>query len=334
MSRLLVVIICLVAVPVWVSDPLPDDQVTAEDIRQAMQEAKDEYEAVLKSRERVLVQEEADAVSLSPERTGAEQELITELATQVSLLRSRLAIERATVASTQSAMKVKVSGSRTVFNYRENGIYEVMLATDYVTDIQLKAGESLTSPPSAGDTVRWNIGVMKSDNGKEETTHIILKPTEDNIRTNLIITTDQHVYHLVLRSGATHMPAVIWNYPEDNFRKIELAKQKKRVSERVVALENLCFDYEITGDRVSWRPERVFDDGKKTFIQMPTDFHASEAPALFILGDDEMQLVNYRVKGRYYVVDRLFERARLLVGKNERVDIEREQDSDFFDWLF
>ena len=46
-----------------------------------------------------------------------------------------------------------------------------------------------------------------------------------------------------------------------------------------------------------------------------------EAPPLFVIGDDgEAQLVNYRMAGRYYVVDRLFGAAELrLGGKKQRV---------------
>ena len=46
-----------------------------------------------------------------------------------------------------------------------------------------------------------------------------------------------------------------------------------------------------------------------------------EAPPLFVIGEDgEAQLVNYRVAGRYYVVDRLFGAAELrLGGKKQQI---------------
>jgi len=60
----------------------------------------------------------------------------------------------------------------------------------------------------------------------------------------------------------------------------------------------------------------VFDDGQKTFIQFPDALTTSEAPALFITSrEGTTQLVNYRVKGTYYIVDRLFDRAELRVGE-------------------
>lgn len=51
-------------------------------------------------------------------------------------------------------------------------------------------------------------------------------------------------------------------------------------------------------------------------------------PPLFVLGaKDEAELVNYRVQGRYIIVDRLFERGELRLGAGKQarvVRIERE----------
>lgn len=46
----------------------------------------------------------------------------------------------------------------------------------------------------------------------------------------------------------------------------------------------------------------------------------SDAPALLIAAAGGTQMVNYRLSGNYYVVDRLFERALLVSG------VGREQD--------
>ena len=65
-----------------------------------------------------------------------------------------------------------------------------------------------------------------------------------------------------------------------------------------------------------WAPLRVFDDGQKTYVQFPPKVAVTEAPPLFVLGHNgDAQLVNYRVKGDWYVVDRLFDRAELRLGE-------------------
>ena len=77
------------------------------------------------------------------------------------------------------------------------------------------------------------------------------------------------------------------------------------------------------------RPVRVFDDGSKTYIQMPAGVQHREAPVFVVLnanGNGEM--VNYRVKDQTYIVDRLFTRAELVLGsdkKAEKVEISRER---------
>jgi type IV secretion system protein VirB9 len=39
-----------------------------------------------------------------------------------------------------------------------------------------------------------------------------------------------------------------------------------------------------------------------------------EAPVLVVLGSEGPEMVNYRVKGDMYIVDRLFERGALILG--------------------
>jgi type IV secretion system protein TrbG len=78
------------------------------------------------------------------------------------------------------------------------------------------------------------------------------------------------------------------------------------------------------------RPVRVFDDGQHVYIQMPATVQASEAPALLVqTRGGESVLVNYRVRLPYYVVDRLFETAILVVGvgrQQDRVTIRRKAE--------
>ncbi|MFC5797076.1 TrbG/VirB9 family P-type conjugative transfer protein [Sphingopyxis terrae] len=88
-----------------------------------------------------------------------------------------------------------------------------------------------------------------------------------------------------------------------------------------MAVEHLDFGYAISGDKPAWRPLRAFDDGRQTWIEFPPDIATGEAPPLFVLGaEGEAELVNYRVAGHYYVVDRLFSAAELrLGGKKQKI---------------
>lgn len=77
----------------------------------------------------------------------------------------------------------------------------------------------------------------------------------------------------------------------------------------------------------NWRPLAAFDDGRQVFIEMPEKIRTMEAPPLFVIGDGGPELVNYRVAGKYYVVDRLFTKAELRLGSGwgeKKVQIYRQ----------
>ena len=95
-----------------------------------------------------------------------------------------------------------------------------------------------------------------------------------------------------------------------------------------IDLAALNFRYRIAGDKVAWRPVRAFDDTRQLFIEFGEGVATGDMPPLFVIGGSgEAELVNYRVQGRYMIVDRLFERGELRLGAGKRarvVRIERE----------
>ena len=109
-----------------------------------------------------------------------------------------------------------------------------------------------------------------------------------------------------------------------------LAKQEKHAAEvppAMLTVEKVNFDYTIRGGDEHIRPVRVFDDGAKTYIQMPAEIQHREAPVLLVVGKDgKGEMTNYRVKDQTYIVDRLFDRANLVLGsgkKAQKVEIIR-----------
>ena len=173
---------------------------------------------------------------------------------------------------------------------------------------------------AAGDTVRWVIGDTTSGAGDQARVHILVKPFAPGLATNMVITTDRRAYHLALEStDRTAMAAISWTYPQDRLvalqRQNQQAEHARPVAESV-ALTNLRFRYEITGDNPPWRPVRAWDDGSKVYIEFPARLDQGEAPPLFVVGPlGDSQLVNYRVSGNHYIVDRLFAAAELRLGE-------------------
>ena len=86
-------------------------------------------------------------------------------------------------------------------------------------------------------------------------------------------------------------------------------------------LASLNFRYAIEGDRPDWRPLRAFDDGTRVFIEFSESIAQGELPPLFVIDPKgEAELVNYRVSGRYMIVDRLFAQAELRLGGRKGQD--------------
>lgn len=209
-----------------------------------------------------------------------------------------------------------------VYPFAEGSIYRVITAPERVTDIALQPGETLVAVAS-GDTVRWVIGDTTSGSGTDKRTHVLVKPFSAGLSTNLVITTDRRSYHIALTSIAkTAMAALSWTYPQDALIALKRATAAAEAVAPVAAgieVESLSFNYAVSGDRPSWRPLRAFDDGRQTFIEFPASLVVGEAPPIFLLdAKGEAQLVNYRVKGRFYVVDRIFDVAELRLGTKDQ----------------
>jgi type IV secretion system protein VirB9 len=243
-------------------------------------------------------------------------------------------VAAATDAARVSPRAAGWQGATQLFVYAPGGLYQVYAAVGQVTDIALQEGETLsdTGAVAAGDTVRWVIGEASSGAGASRRTHILVKPTDPGIRTNLVINTDRRTYHIELRATpAAFMASVGWSYPQDEL----IAIARRRAAAETVAKTQvqtgidpakLDFAYCLKGDNPPWKPVQVFDDGAKTYLLFPETIAQSELPPLFLIGErKQAELLNYRVVGRYILVDRLFTLAELRLGSKRQqvVRIER-----------
>jgi P-type conjugative transfer protein TrbG len=219
-----------------------------------------------------------------------------------------------------------------VYPYAEGSVYHVYTAPGRITDIALQPGEALGAV-AAGDTVRWIIGDTASGAGDTRRSHVLVKPSIVGLSTNLVITTDRHVYHLSLTSTArTALTALSWTYPQDQLIALQKRAEATEAAAPVasgLAIDQLHFGYAVSGDKPDWRPLRAFDDGRQTFIEFPAQIATGVAPPLFVVGANGMaELVNYRMRGHFYVVDRLFDVAELRFGlkRQQIVRITRLRD--------
>jgi type IV secretion system protein TrbG len=223
----------------------------------------------------------------------------------------------------------------TLYPYNQEPEPTVDCAPLRTTDIQLQPGETITDV-ALGDTERWMATPAASGDPRNAVPHLAVKPQAPGIETNLTIYTTKHIYHLVLRSRGRAMQEVEFYYPDELLAAMKdadvaAANAKQEAvdppgdSDDVVKVASvdpsqINFAYTVGGPNVPWKPIRAFDDGSHVYVQMPTEMKSSDAPALLVNAGSGTQMVNYRVKGNYYVVDRLFSDAILVAG------VGRDQD--------
>ncbi len=233
-------------------------------------------------------------------------------------------VNRANAAARVQPVRDGFINAVQVYPFSGGALYQVYTAPGQITDIALQDGEQLvgSGPVAAGDTVRWIIGDTTSGTAQNQKVHILIKPTRSDLITNLVINTDRRTYFLELRSTEkTYMASVSWQYPEDQL----IALRRQNVEAFAAApvatgidISALNFRYTIEGDTPAWRPLRAFDDGQKVYIEFPRGIVQGEMPPLFVIGPGgTTELVNYRVRQNYYIVDRLFGAAELRLGDKD-----------------
>lgn len=215
----------------------------------------------------------------------------------------------------------------------------VVCAVLQVCDIALQPGEEVNSV-NYGDTVRWSVEPAFSGVGVNQVVHLIVKAKDVGLETSLVVNTTRRTYHIRLRSHRTeYMPQVSYVYPDEVNTKWQAAKRRETTerSERTLPetgeyLGDLDFEYDVRGS-ASWAPVRVYNDGRKTILEMPASMAQTEAPTLLVVrepgglfSDEETVMVNSRLQGRRFIVDSVFDRAVLVAGvgnSQQRVTITR-----------
>lgn len=214
----------------------------------------------------------------------------------------------------------------------------IVCAVLQICDVALQPGEQVNSI-HIGDQARWLVEPAITGTGRSETQHLIIKPMDVGLSTSLIVTTNRRSYHMQLRSHRRKfMPRVAFIYPEDVLAKFDAIKSHRRYEAEARNLQvlptgeylgDLDFGYEVSGT-TRWKPVRVYNDGVKMIIQMPSTITQTDAPTLLVLRDtgwfesDKKEIINYRMQGDRYIVDGIPEKVILIAGvgsNQERITI-------------
>lgn len=247
--------------------------------------------------------------------------------------KERKALELSKKWITKSSMPFMAANGK--LTYVHGASIPTILATPMqVCDVELQQGETISSI-NVGDTARWQVVVANANNRE----HILIKPTDSGLETNAIVATNRRVYHLRLVSTVdSFTPYVGFVYANEmlayqNTVNEQKAKQeyfdsyKSDETDKVLSLENLNFNYEVRG-KADWKPERIYDDGTKTYIKLPKRTYTSEMPILLVSKGGQTVLVNYRTKKTAMIVDGVFDEIILVLGvgkEKEQINIVRAE---------
>lgn len=198
--------------------------------------------------------------------------------------------------------------------------------------IQLERGE-IINDVNLGDSKFWFYGSSLIGTPLNGSYQVVVQPKRFGIATDMVLTTNKRIYNigLVSKPGAVTHVANFY-YPQETLthalgKQTLLASSASKVVSTHFDIHHIHFNYTIKGDYPVWRPIRVFDDGAKTFIQMPAATEQTTLPVLYIKKSSGLALVNYRFKAPYYIVDGLFHQAYLVTGRGSsqvRVSISQQ----------
>ena len=212
-------------------------------------------------------------------------------------------------------------------------------------DIELQAGEEIQGIV-IGDSERWNEGdqgvpVVYSGVGDKQTPHLVLKPSQGGLDTSLMVTTSKRTYMIKLKSREDgYVARAGFYYPGELIQRFENNKEKLRagvvenpgstpqsvVKMPLINLSKLNYKYTLKGDDYVWKPIQVFDDGISVYIQLPDGVSSRSLPGICIVpdddsGSDKCEMVNFRYNEHFYIVDKLFNKAKLINGFGDHAQI-------------
>jgi type IV secretion system protein VirB9 len=240
--------------------------------------------------------------------------------------------EAAVTRSTGQSIQVplKFSNGTMYYPWDESFTYEIHAQPYRTTDIQLEPGEQVLEMPFLSEEKVWEIGAGVSRKNGQDVQHFFVKPTYAALTTSMIIITDRRVYHLLLKSFKDRwMVMVQWEYPGMMPYTIKTEAMNRRAAELtgdglLVNPEFLSFDYRMTYSlfqKPLWLPRRVYDDGRKTYIELDEKMLHTEAPVLF---NNRNERINYRVRKNLVIIDELIEKITVRRGR-EKVTITKKR---------
>ena len=188
--------------------------------------------------------------------------------------------------------------------YSVDEVYKFTGHYGYQSTIEFGPDEEIQTI-SMGDSISW----LLEPNGNR----IFLKPLEQNATTNMTVLTSKRSYLFELHAreaSGIDDPKLVFQlrfmYPSETNDYISSVSPTEGIPdlEDPEARSKLNFNYTLRGKEVI-SPLRIFDDGEFTYFEFRNK--NADVPAFFLVDSDGKEaLINYRVRGDYIVVERVW----------------------------
>jgi type IV secretion system protein TrbG len=235
-------------------------------------------------------------------------EPVPEVTTKEAQQAIRAALQRSLVRPTAEDFRSAVVRYR----YRPGRVWEITTKTDQATHLifDLPEGWLRWRGLDVGEHGWWELDEKRTgDQG-----HLLITPKAPGKTGHLTVLTGLGAYYLWLKSTDTvGMTAVSWQHPPP--------PPPSASPSATPGTYHTGYDRLAVGPVPPWTPLAVWDkpDDGLTLILFPPERLTHEAPQLYLVTPDgKKSLVNYVMKGPWYVVHRLFEAAELRLGHDAR----------------
>ena len=202
-----------------------------------------------------------------------------------------------------------LTGSNVVYTYDQNNQFKVRGKLGYLTDLTLGRNEKLTSIV-AGNTDDWKVSTAIVD----QTPHVYLKPVVKEAKTtNLIVNTNKRSYRFIVRQDEYYDDVVSFNNLTPAVDSTTISQSNTQTdSTGTVEQNNRDYkDEKAQNVRKTLIPNSIWDDGIKTYIEVPTT-NIRNLPVVYSVDKKgKLSMVNSRLQGHYIVIDTVLARLQL-----------------------
>ena len=188
----------------------------------------------------------------------------------------------------------------------------IFVKPGFKTDVLLPAGDKLERI-TCGDRQRFDITTYydKSD----IRWHVYIQPYQQDMTTNIIISTDRHNFQAKLETTELLKPFVRWNLPDDR----TAGYKDRNVIMDVEGVKDLNFAYAHKGKiNPEWAPMNVFDDKHwNTYLSFEKNMLQRINPVILATQEDgSTVIVPYEKRGDILIMKKVYKAFDVRIGSH------------------